>query len=66
MEFLDHTLGPAQAELIGLILCACSCNDSVDADKVLDYDGIVDAPNNFTEGLKKVCVVLDSVARIQI
>ena len=67
LEFLNHTPGPAQAELISLILHTCSCNNSVDADKVLvDYDGIVDTLDNFTEGLKKVHVVPDSVAQIQI
>ena len=61
MESLDHTPGLALAELMSHILCACGCNDSVDADEVLDYDGVVDALDNFTEGAKKVRVVLDSV-----
>ena len=61
LESLDHTPGLALAELMSHILCACGCNDSVDADEVLDYDGVVDALDNFTEGAKKVRVVLDSV-----
>lgn len=55
LESLAQSPGPAQAELINLILRACGCNDSVDADEVVDYDGVVDALDNFTEGLKQVC-----------
>lgn len=55
LESLDQTPGPAQADLINLILRSCGCNDSVDADEVVDYDGVVDALDNFTEGLKQVC-----------
>lgn len=54
LESLRQTAGPAQSELINCILRACGCNDSVDADEVLDYDGVVDALDNFTEGLKQV------------
>lgn len=54
LESLAQTPGRAQAELINLVLRACGCNDSVDADEVVDYDGVVDALDNFTEGLKKV------------
>lgn len=54
LESLLRTPGPSQAELINCILRACGCNDSVDADEVVDYDGVVDALDNFTEGLKKV------------
>ncbi|KAI0943593.1 hypothetical protein AcW1_002723 [Taiwanofungus camphoratus] len=53
LESLLRTPGPSQAELINCILRACGCNDSVDADEVVDYDGVVDALDNFTEGLKK-------------
>lgn len=56
-DFLDslaQSPGVAQAELINCILRACGCNDSVDADEVLDYDGVVDSLDNFTEGLKQV------------
>ncbi|KAG1847841.1 hypothetical protein DFJ58DRAFT_797077 [Suillus subalutaceus] len=55
-DFLDslaQSPGAAQAELINCILRACGCNDSVDADEVLDYDGVVDSLDNFTEGLKQ-------------
>jgi cohesin complex subunit SA-1/2 len=54
LESLEQTPGPALAELINLVLRACGCNDSVDADQVIDYDGVVDALDNFTEGLKQV------------
>jgi cohesin complex subunit SA-1/2 len=54
LESLEQTPGAAQAELINLILRSCGCNDSVDADEVLDYDGVVDALDTFTEGLKQV------------
>ncbi|KAF8062324.1 hypothetical protein FPV67DRAFT_1508040 [Lyophyllum atratum] len=53
LESLEQTPGAALAELINLILRACGCNDSVDSDEVLDYDGVVDALDNFTEGLKQ-------------
>lgn len=42
------------------ILRSCGCNDSVNADEVLDYDGVLDALDNFTEGLKQVRPLLDS------
>ncbi|KAF8634382.1 hypothetical protein AX15_000952 [Amanita polypyramis BW_CC] len=53
MESLRQTPGSAQAELVNLILRCCGCNDSVDADSAIDYDGVVDALDNFTEGLKQ-------------
>ena len=54
LHSLSQNAGTAQAELINCILRACGCNDSVDADQVVDYDGVVDALDNFTEGLKQV------------
>ncbi|KAH7883079.1 hypothetical protein F5I97DRAFT_1979019 [Phlebopus sp. FC_14] len=53
LDSLSQSPGAAQAELINCILRACGCNDSVDADEVVDYDGVVDALDNFTEGLKQ-------------
>ncbi|KAH7915934.1 hypothetical protein BJ138DRAFT_1076400 [Hygrophoropsis aurantiaca] len=53
LESLSQSPGAAQAELLNCILRACGCNDSVDADEVLDYDGVVDSLDNFTEGLKQ-------------
>ncbi|OBZ76095.1 Cohesin subunit psc3 [Grifola frondosa] len=53
LESLSQTPGPSQAELINCILRSCGCNDSVDQDEVVDYDGVVDALDNFTEVLKK-------------
>ena len=54
LESLELTPGAALAELVNLVLRACGCNDSVNSDEVLDYDGVVDALDNFTEGLKLV------------
>ncbi|KAH9167093.1 hypothetical protein EDB89DRAFT_2245915 [Lactarius sanguifluus] len=45
--------GAAQAELVNCILRACGCNDSVNQDEAIDYDGVVDALDNFTEALKQ-------------
>ncbi|KZT65182.1 hypothetical protein DAEQUDRAFT_716862 [Daedalea quercina L-15889] len=53
LESLTRTPGPSLAELINCILRACGCNDSVDADEVVDYDGVVDKLDDFTEILKK-------------
>ncbi|TFK75680.1 hypothetical protein BDN72DRAFT_450080 [Pluteus cervinus] len=53
LESLQQSPGPAQADLINLILRSCGCNDSVDGDEVVDYDGVVDALDNFTEALKQ-------------
>lgn len=60
LESLDQDAGTALAELINFILRACGCNDSVDADEAVDYDGVVDALDNFTEGLKKVCIYVET------
>lgn len=54
LDALSQDPGPAQAEIINCVLRACGCNDSVDADQVVDYDGIVDVLDTFTEGLKQV------------
>ncbi|KAI0634280.1 hypothetical protein C8Q77DRAFT_1110838 [Trametes polyzona] len=53
LESLSHTPGPSLAELINCILRSCGCNDTVDEDRVVDYDGVVDALDDFTEALKK-------------
>ncbi|KAI0827388.1 hypothetical protein BC628DRAFT_1369278 [Trametes gibbosa] len=53
LESLSNTPGPNLAELINCILRSCGCNDSVDEDRVVDYDGVVDALDDFTEVLKK-------------
>ena len=54
LESLRETPGPAQAELVNCILRACGCNDTVNQDEAVDYDGVVDALDNFTEALKQV------------
>ncbi|KAJ7757031.1 hypothetical protein B0H16DRAFT_1371104 [Mycena metata] len=53
LESLDQSPNLALAELINLVLRACGCNESLDADQVVDYDGVLDALDEFTEGLKK-------------
>ncbi|KAH9064622.1 hypothetical protein EDB87DRAFT_1804088 [Lactarius vividus] len=53
LESLKETPGAAQAELVNCILRACGCNDSVNQDEAVDYDGVVDALDNFTEALKQ-------------
>lgn len=55
LESLSSSPGPSLALLINCILRSCGCNDSVDEDRVVDYDGVVDALDDFTEALKKVC-----------
>ncbi|KAG6811622.1 hypothetical protein H0H92_006586 [Tricholoma furcatifolium] len=52
-ESLDQSPNAALAELVNLILRACGCNNSVNPDEAVDYDGVVDALDNFTEGLKQ-------------
>lgn len=51
---LQQTPGHALAELINLVLRSCGCNDSVDADQAVDFDGIVSTLDDFTESLKQV------------
>jgi cohesin complex subunit SA-1/2 len=55
LDSLSQTPGPAQAELINCVLRACGCNNSVNEDEALDYDGVLDSLDNFTENLKQVC-----------
>ncbi|PSR72770.1 hypothetical protein PHLCEN_2v11369 [Hermanssonia centrifuga] len=53
LESLTQTPGASQAELINCVLRTCGCNHAVDADEVVDYDGVVDALDNITEALKQ-------------
>ncbi|KAF8624731.1 hypothetical protein AX17_007062 [Amanita inopinata Kibby_2008] len=53
IESLRQDSAIAQAELVNLILRSCGSNDTVDGDSALDYDGVVDALDNFTEVLKQ-------------
>jgi cohesin complex subunit SA-1/2 len=55
LESLSQSPAAAQAELINCILRACGCNDVVDGDKAVDYDGVLDALDDITEGLKQAC-----------
>jgi cohesin complex subunit SA-1/2 len=54
LDSLKETPGAAQAELVNCVLRACGCNDTVNEDEAVDYDGVVDALDNFTEALKQV------------
>ena len=54
LESLSNSPGPSLAELINCVLRTCGCNESLDEDRVMDYDGVVDALDDFTELLKKV------------
>jgi cohesin complex subunit SA-1/2 len=54
LDSLKETPGAAQAELVNCILRACGCNETVNEDEAVDYDGVVDALDNFTEALKQV------------
>lgn len=58
LESLATSPGPSLALLINCILRSCGCNDSVDEDRVVDYDGVLDALDDFTEVLKQVCDAL--------
>ncbi|KAJ7094006.1 hypothetical protein B0H15DRAFT_799033 [Mycena belliarum] len=53
LESLEEAPGLAQAELVNLVLRACGCNESLNEDQVLDFDGVLDVLDEFTEGLKK-------------
>jgi hypothetical protein len=54
LDSLKETPGAAQAELVNCILRACGCNETVNEDEAVDYDGVVDSLDNFTESLKQV------------
>ncbi|KAJ3533797.1 hypothetical protein NM688_g7233 [Phlebia brevispora] len=53
LDSLSQTPEASQAELINCILRACGCNHTLNADEVMDYDGVVDALDNITEALKQ-------------
>ncbi|KAJ7628572.1 hypothetical protein FB45DRAFT_834497 [Roridomyces roridus] len=53
LESLDDSPNLALAELINCVLRACGCNESLNSDQAVDYDGVVDVLDDFTEGLKK-------------
>lgn len=56
LESLSQSPPAAFSDLINCILRSCGSNDSVDADRAVDYDGIVDALDDFTEALKGVSI----------
>ncbi|KAA1471951.1 hypothetical protein DENSPDRAFT_148019 [Dentipellis sp. KUC8613] len=53
LESLTETPEAAQAQLVNCILRACGCNETVDGDGAVNYDGVVDALDYYTEALKK-------------
>ena len=54
LKSFQQASGPALGDLITYILRTCGSNETVDADKAVDYDGVVDALDDFTEALKEV------------
>ncbi len=54
LDSLKESPGAAQAELVNCTLRACGCNETVNEDEAVDFDGVVDALDNFTEALKEV------------
>lgn len=68
LESLQQSPESTLAELINLVLRSCGCNDSVDGDQAVDFDGIVSALDDFTEVLKQVrgCRVYAKVARFDV
>ncbi|KAG8986084.1 hypothetical protein FRB93_005518 [Tulasnella sp. JGI-2019a] len=55
-DFLDsyeRSPGAALADLVNCVLRACGCNASVDSDRVLDSDGIIDCLDDLMEDIKK-------------
>ena len=40
-------------ELINCVLCTCDCSVLVVADQCIDYDGVIDALNDFREGVSR-------------
>ena len=55
LEAFQQDPQPSLSDIINCVLRCCGSNDSVDSDRVVDYDGIVDALDDFTEALKEVC-----------
>lgn len=55
LESFTNSPDAALADLVNCILRSCGSNESVDADRAVDVDGIVDALDDFTEVLKGVC-----------
>ncbi|CAK5263770.1 unnamed protein product, partial [Mycena citricolor] len=53
LESLDQSPELALAELVNLVMRACGCNETLSADQVADFDGIIDTLDDVTEELKK-------------
>lgn len=66
LESLKQSTDLAYAEIINLVLRTCGCNDTVDVDEAVDYDGVVDALDNFTEVLKQVLATLLATANASV
>ncbi|KAJ3814593.1 hypothetical protein F5876DRAFT_62181 [Lentinula aff. lateritia] len=54
LESLDQDENQALAELVNMILRCCACNDTIDGDTAVDYDGVVDRLDDMAEELKKI------------
>ncbi|KAJ3790131.1 hypothetical protein GGU10DRAFT_383650 [Lentinula aff. detonsa] len=53
LESLNQDENQALAELVNMILRCCACNDTIDGDTAVDYDGAVDRLDEIAEELKK-------------
>ncbi|GAW03352.1 mitotic cohesin complex [Lentinula edodes] len=54
LESLHQDENQALAELVNMILRCCACNDTIDGDTAVDYDGVVDRLDDMAEELKKI------------
>lgn len=54
LESLNQDENRALAELVNMIFRCCACNETIDGDTAVDYDGVVDRLDDMTEELKKV------------
>ncbi|KAL0579193.1 cohesin complex subunit [Marasmius crinis-equi] len=53
LESLTQSPNEALAELVNMVLRCCGCNDTIDGDTAVDYDGVVDRLDDIVEELKK-------------
>ncbi|TFY80258.1 hypothetical protein EWM64_g3756 [Hericium alpestre] len=65
LESMSQSPEAAQAELVNCILRSCGCNDTVNSDETIDYDGVVDKLDYFTEALKQTWVVAMSSSQLR-
>ncbi|KAF5393411.1 hypothetical protein D9757_000756 [Collybiopsis confluens] len=53
LESLNQDENRALAELMNMIFRCCACNETIDGDTAVDYDGVVDRLEDLTEEVKK-------------